>query len=79
MFAYYPEIIRQAKKLNAPHIIATFLNNFVQEFNRFYTNNPVISAENKEIKNSRLLLTKSVAQVIKNGLWLLGIQVPEKM
>lgn len=79
MILTYPEIIRQARKLNAPHIIATFLNNFVQEFNRYYTNNPVISAESDIIKNSRLLLIKSVAQVIKNGLWLLGIQVPERM
>lgn len=78
MIYFYPEIVRQARQLNAPHLIATFLNNFVQEFNRFYTNNPVLTAE-EDIKNSRLLLTKSVAQVIKNGLWLLGIQVPEKM
>ncbi len=80
MILVYKEIVvRQAKQFNAPHIIATFLNSFVQEFNRFYANNPVISAESDLVKNSRLLLTKSVAQVIKNGLWLLGIQVPEKM
>ncbi|MEK7114820.1 MAG: arginine--tRNA ligase [Patescibacteria group bacterium] len=79
LISYYPYIVKQARQLNSPHLIATFLNNFVQEFNRFYTNSPVISAENDLVKNSRLLLTKSVAQVIKNGLWLLGIQAPEKM
>ena len=79
MMATFPEVIKQAKRFNSPHLIATFLNNFVQEFNRFYAKDNVIFQMREDIKNSRLLLIKSVAQVIKNGLWLLGIQVPEKM
>ena len=76
--AFYPEIVNQAKDLNAPHLIANFLHGFAQEFNRFYTESPILSAEG-DIKSFRLALTAASAQVIKNGLVLLGIQVPEKM
>lgn len=75
--AWYPEVVRQAHKLNAPHVIATFLNNFVQEFNRFYATTPVVTHEGAD--EGRIALVGAVAQVIKNGLWLLGIEVPEKM
>jgi len=78
MLAKYPEIISQARELNEPHLIAGYLNDLVQEFNRFYAQDPVITAESPA-KEFRLGLVKSVAQVIKNGLGLLGIQVPKKM
>ncbi len=75
--AQYPEAVRQAQALNAPHIVATFLNNFTQEFNRFYDTVPVLEAgENRAFL---LSLVAAVAQVVKNGLWLLGIAVPERM
>lgn len=75
--AHYPEAARQAYALNAPHIVATFLNNFTQEFNRFYDTVPVLEAG--ENRGFRLALVFASAQVIKNGLWLLGIEVPERM
>lgn len=77
LIAWYPEVVRQAHELNAPHVIATFLNNFVQEFNRFYATTPVVTENG--VDESRVVLVGAVAQVIKNGLWLLGIEVPEKM
>jgi len=76
--AFYPEFVRQACQLNEPHVIASYLNNLVQEFNRFYANCPVLEA-GEEVKRSRLLLIKAVANIIKSGLWLLGIQTVKKM
>jgi len=76
--AFYPEVVGQTQKLNAPQILATFLNNLTQEFNRFYETSPVLQAD-QGTKTFRLALTKAVGQVIKNGLWLLGIGVPKKM
>lgn len=78
MLSFFGEIIKQAGRLNSPHIIANYLNNLVQEFNRFYNNAPVLEAPGN-IKYSRLALVEAFAQVVKNGLWLLGIQVPKKM
>ena len=77
LIAFYSEAVRQAHALNAPHIVATFLNNFAQEFNRFYDAVPVLAEG--ESRALRLTLVGASAQVIKNGLWLLGIDVPERM
>lgn len=75
--AHYPEAVRQAYALDAPHIVATFLNTFGQEFNRFYDVVPVLEAG--ESRAFRVALVAASAQVIKNGLWLLGIATPERM
>ncbi len=76
--AFYPHIVAQAQKLNAPQLLTTFLNQLTQEFNRFYETSPVLSAKEPE-RGFRLALTKVVGQVIKNGLWALGIGVPKRM
>lgn len=63
----------------APHMICNYVYELSQAFNSFYTECPVINAETEAIRNSRLLLTKASAQVLKNGLNLLGIETVEKM
>lgn len=75
----FPEIVLQAKDLGRPDKIAAYLNELAQEFGRFYENVSVLNAENENLRNLRLTLVKSAAQVIKNGLGLLGIRVLEKM
>ena len=75
--AEFPQAVRQAQAQDAPHIIATFLNEFAQEFSRFYDAVPVL--EDGVARSLRLALVAASAQVIKNGLWLLGIEVPERM
>ena len=76
--AFYPDVVTQAQKMNAPQLLTTFLNQLAQEFNRFYETAPVLSAKEPE-RGFRLALTKAVGQVIKNGLWLLGINAPKRM
>lgn len=76
--AFYPEVIKKAQMKNSPHLIANYLNNLSQKFNRFYEVDPILKA-GKETKMRRLLLVKATGQVIKNGLSLLGIKTPNKM
>ena len=76
--AFYPRVVRKAKGGNAPYLIATYLNDLSQKFNRFYEENSVLKAESN-VRWQRLSLTKATAQVIKNGLGLLGIGAPAKM
>ncbi|MEK7520290.1 MAG: arginine--tRNA ligase [Patescibacteria group bacterium] len=78
LLARFPEVVAQAREHDAPHIIAGFLNTLTQEFNRFYAQDPVLTAD-EQTKNSRLALVRAVAQVLKNGLSLLGIGVLERM
>jgi len=78
LFARFPEVAKQACADDAPHHIAVYLNALVQEFGRFYNEDPVLKAEGA-VRVSRLALVKATAQVIKNGLHLLGIKTLERI
>ncbi len=79
LMAHYPEIIKQAQLLNEPYLIASYLNDLAQEFNRFYNSDPVLAANDSSKVKTRLLIVSGVAKIIKNGLVLLGIKTPKKM
>ncbi|MBI2123639.1 MAG: arginine--tRNA ligase [Candidatus Wildermuthbacteria bacterium] len=75
----FGEVVQEAAEKFSPNLVCSFVFDLAQRYNLFYNTNPVLKAESEEVKNFRLLLTASVAQVIKNGLSLLGIAAPEKM
>jgi arginyl-tRNA synthetase len=75
----YQEILAQAAQFYAPNLLCNFLFDLAQKYNLFYHQLPILQAENEGLKRFRLVLTASVAQVLKNGLILLGIEAPEKM
>jgi arginyl-tRNA synthetase len=76
--AKYNEYVQLAARDLAPHLLANYLFNLAQKYNLFYQKNPILKAE-EQSKQFRLLLTASTAQVLKNGLNLLGIKTVEKM
>jgi arginyl-tRNA synthetase len=75
----FPQIIAKAQKTDSPHIISTYLEELAPIFNSFYKEISIINTENEELRNSRVMLCEDTANVIKNGLSLLSIRVPEKM
>ncbi len=75
----FEEVVQEAAEKFSPNLLCNFVFDLAQRYNLFYNTNPVLKAETEETKNFRLLLTASVAQVIKNGLSLLGIVAPERM
>lgn len=84
----YPEIVAQTGKGYAPSLICNFLYELAQRFNTFYNRHRILPKESQAgakgqspmIENHlRVGLTAAVAQVMKNGLNLLGIKAPEKM
>lgn len=75
----FPGIVREAAEKFSPNLICNFVFDVAQRYNLFYNTNPVLKAETKGLKDFRLLLTASVAQVIANGLSLLGIKTLERM
>ncbi|MDD5528314.1 MAG: arginine--tRNA ligase [Patescibacteria group bacterium] len=77
--AVYPEIVEAAGKNYDPSDIAKYIYEVAQMLNDYYHAVPVLQAPEEEIKNARLALLGAVAQVIKNGLELLGIEVVEEM
>ncbi|MDB5161124.1 MAG: argS, partial [Candidatus Saccharibacteria bacterium] len=70
----YPEIVDRATQDLMPHHIATYLYELAQNFNRFYEGNRVIGDPREA---NRLRLVQAYADVLKNGLGLLGIEAPE--
>ena len=62
-----------------PSGIANYCYELTKLFNQFYHDYSILSADTPETKITRLMLTKNVAKVIKNGMALLGIEVPERM
>jgi arginyl-tRNA synthetase len=77
-FYQFPEIVFEAAKNFSPNLIANYLFDLSQKYNLFYQKHPILKAE-KNTKDFRLLLTKAAGQIIKNGLYLLGIKTVEKM
>jgi len=76
---FFPQVILEAQKHNSPHLIAVYLEELAQLFNHFYNEVLVINTKDANLRLSRVLLIKSVATVIKNGLGLLGVKIPEKI
>lgn len=62
-----------------PNLLCGYLFELAQKFSLLYNNLSILSAENAVERRTRLMLTEAVAYVLKTGLDLLGIQVPEKM
>jgi arginyl-tRNA synthetase len=78
MLARFPDVVREAASHYRPHLVARYLIDLAQAFNEFYHALPVLNAEQK-LRDARLGLIMAVKQVLKNGLWLLGIDAPEQM
>ena len=77
--AKFPQIIKKAANLNQPSVIGAYACDIASLFNQFYKNNRIINAETNLQKSSRLRLTNAAAITIKKALYLLGIDVPERM
>ena len=79
MIANFPNIVAECGRVYSPAIAANFVYDLCKEYNSFYHDNQILAEENSEVRDMRLILSKSVATIIKNGFWLLGVDVPERM
>ncbi len=75
----FPEVVKEAGNEFNPALIANFLYELVKEYNQFYHDYSILKEENTDLRNFRLVLSSAIAEVIKNGMALLGIEVPERM
>lgn len=74
----FPEIVERAGGEYAPHCLVTYLTEVASSFNSFYAGTKIID-ENDPNSPYKILITNAVYNVLKNGLKLLGIRVPERM
>jgi len=74
----YPQVIESAAEDLAPHLIAFYLKDLAADFHSYYNASRFL-VEDEGVKLARLALIAAVAQVMRNGLTLLGVSAPEKM
>ena len=74
----FPEVVARAGEEYQPHYVTTYLTELAGVFNSWYANEKIIDASDPS-SPYKLALTEKFAQVMKNGLWILGIKVPERM
>ena len=75
----FPAAMRDAAKEYNPGVIANYIYDLSKEYNQFYHDITILKEENADLRNFRLALSKKVAEVIRSGMKLLGIEVPERM
>jgi arginyl-tRNA synthetase len=75
----YSTVIEQAAQEMNPSVIANYIFGLAQSFNSFVTELRILTAETDDKKELRLQLAQLTVNVIKSGMGLLGIQVPERM
>ena len=75
----YPQIIEEAAREYSPATIANYLYELAKTFNKFYHDHPILKLDDKQLQLFRLALAHQIAVVLKHGMSLLGIDVPERM
>ena len=75
----FPSVVCEAGETYSPALIANYVYNLVKEYNQFYHEHSILSEENTTLRDFRLILSETVANIVSTGMGLLGIQVPERM
>ncbi len=79
MLSQFPALVKDAASSFSPALLANYLFELAREYNQFYHEFTILKEEDNSIRQLRLMLSKVTANVIKTGMNLLGIQVPERM
>ncbi|MGD9558321.1 MAG: arginine--tRNA ligase [Mangrovibacterium sp.] len=75
----FPAVVKEAGDVYSPALIANYIYSLVKEYNQFYHDHSILAENNEDIRNFRLILSVTVSEIVKTGMGLLGINVPERM
>ena len=79
MLADFPNVVKQAGSDYNPSCIANYCYDLVKEYNQFYHDFSILHEENENKKTFRLVLSAEISKIIRTGMGLLGIEVPERV
>ena len=82
LLAQYPKVLLSAAQLRQPHRVARYIEELAAQYHRFYNDCRVLPLGDEKVcdlNSARATLSQATAQVISNGLDLLGVNAPEKM
>lgn len=77
--ADFPSVVSEAGASYSPALIANYVYELVKEYNQFYHDCSILREDNPQVRSMRLALSDATARIIKRGMSLLGINVPERM
>lgn len=77
--ADFPAIVEEAGKTYSPALVANYAYDLVKEYNQFYHDYQILREENADTRAFRLFLSRTVSNIVRNSMWMLGIDVPERM
>lgn len=75
----FANVVEQAGKDYSPSGIANYCYELTKDFNQFYHDYPILNESDNNVRNMRLMISANVAKIIKLGMGLMGIEVPERM
>ncbi len=75
----FPEAVKEASINYSPALIANYCYELAREYNQFYHDHPILVVEDENIRNLRILMTAITGKIIKKGMSMLGIEVPDRM
>lgn len=75
----YSSVVAEAAETYTPALIANYCYDLSREFNQFYHDYSILGEEDPSLRNFRLILSGVTSQVLFSGMWLLGIDMPERM
>ncbi len=78
LLSRFPDVVKEAAEKYEPSMITRAVTDIAQGYNKFYYEHRVLD-EDPAVAAARVALTKAVKDVIKTGLWLIGIEAPERM
>ena len=75
----FPAVIQESAANYSPALVANYVYDLVKEYNTYYQNTAILTAESEELINFRLGLSVKVGEVIKTSMSLLGVNAPDRM
>ncbi len=79
VLAAFPEVIKSAAEKYEPYLVTRAVTDLAQAYNKFYFENRVLVEEKPALSAARVALTRAVKNTLKQGLFLIGIDAPERM
>jgi arginyl-tRNA synthetase len=75
----FSKTVTEAAEENNPAIMANYCYDLAKEYNQFYHDFSILGERNESIRNLRMAISELTGRVLFSGMWLLGIEMPERM
>jgi len=79
LFRKFPETVSAAAESYSPALIANYCYELAKEFNQFYHDFSILGESDDLVRNFRLALSRMTSEILNSGMWMLGIEMPERM